>query len=160
MDLKSLAQKIYTMRRSRGMTQRDLGEKLGISGSAVSMYERCERKPDMETLEALADVFNVPLSAFLDEDPADVKRRLERELEEEPEPQRPRTTLTDADMVAIAEFLRNQTGMTVPRTPEARILAAGIDRLPEEDREKALAVMQAVFAQYADYFKGSDENDG
>ena len=39
-----------------------------------------------------------------------------------------------------------------PQTEEARIISGGIDKLPKEQREQALAVMRAVFAQYADYF--------
>jgi len=45
----------------------------------------------------------------------------------------------------------------LPQTTEARILAKGIDRLPQEQREQALSVIQAMFAKYADYFK--EEND-
>ena len=44
-------------------------------------------------------------------------------------------------------------------TPEARILARGIDKLPSDERKKALAVVQAMFAQYADYFEKGDEHD-
>ena len=49
----------------------------------------------------------------------------------------------------------------VPRTPEAKILAEGIDRLPKEQREQALEVMRAVFATHADYFmkKGDNSDD-
>ncbi len=39
-----------------------------------------------------------------------------------------------------------------PVTAEARILAKGIDRLPKEQREQALAVIRAMFTKYADYF--------
>ena len=48
-----------------------------------------------------------------------------------------------------------------PKTEEARIISGGIDKLPKEQREQALAVMRAVFAQYADYFKertGDNDN--
>lgn len=41
----------------------------------------------------------------------------------------------------------------VPITLEARILAAGIDKLPKEQREQALSVIRAMFAKYADYFE-------
>lgn len=40
-----------------------------------------------------------------------------------------------------------------PVTPEARILAKGIDKLPKEQREQALSVIRAMFAKYADYFE-------
>ena len=47
-----------------------------------------------------------------------------------------------------------------PLTPEARILAKGIDKLPQEQREQALAVIRAMFTKYADYFeKETDAND-
>ena len=40
-----------------------------------------------------------------------------------------------------------------PRTEEARILAKGIDKLSKEEREQALNVVRAMFAQYQDYFE-------
>ena len=36
---------------------------------------------------------------------------------------------------------------------EARIISAGIDKMPEERRQQALAIMQAAFVEYADFFK-------
>lgn len=46
----------------------------------------------------------------------------------------------------------------IPVTSEARILARGVDKLPEDERKKALAVVQAMFAQYSDYFEKGDEH--
>lgn len=46
-----------------------------------------------------------------------------------------------------------------PLTPEARILAKGIDKLPQEQREQALAVIRAMFNKYADYFEKETTND-
>ena len=46
-----------------------------------------------------------------------------------------------------------------PLTPEARILAKGIDKLPQEQREQALSVVRAMFAKYADYFEKGNDND-
>lgn len=46
-----------------------------------------------------------------------------------------------------------------PKTEEARILANGIDKLPKEQRERALAMFRVMFEpQYADLFtKGTNE---
>lgn len=49
------------LRKEHGLTQTELGVKLGISCSTVSMYERGEREPDFETQEAIADYFNVSM---------------------------------------------------------------------------------------------------
>ena len=57
--------RIKTMRLSRRMTQADLAKAIGQSPSSITMYESGKRNPDFETLEALADVFNVPLSAIV-----------------------------------------------------------------------------------------------
>ena len=45
------------------------------------------------------------------------------------------------------------------RTPEAKIIANGIDKLPKDQREQALNVIRAMFAQYFDYFKDGDVDD-
>jgi transcriptional regulator with XRE-family HTH domain len=50
------------------------------------------------------------------------------------------------------------TNSDYPHTTEARILAKGIDKLPQEQREQALSVIRAMFAKYADYFE-KETND-
>ena len=61
-----IGQRIKTMRLSRGMTQADLAKSIGQSQASITMYETGKREPDFETLEALADVFNVPMVSFVD----------------------------------------------------------------------------------------------
>ena len=61
-----IGQRIKTMRLSRGMTQADLAKALDQSQASITMYETGKREPDFETLEALADIFNVPLVSFVD----------------------------------------------------------------------------------------------
>lgn len=50
-----------TLRIKAGYTQDSLAETLGISRSAVSMYENGNREPDLETLERIADLFHVDM---------------------------------------------------------------------------------------------------
>lgn len=47
----------------------------------------------------------------------------------------------------------------IPKTPEARIMAAGMDKLPKEMRQQALAIMQAAFIAHADDFKMKGDED-
>lgn len=63
----SIGQRIKVMRLSRSMTQADLAKAIDQSQASITMYETGRREPDFETLEALADVFNVPMSAFFDD---------------------------------------------------------------------------------------------
>lgn len=60
--------RIRTMRLSRQMTQEDLARSIGQSASSITMYETGRREPDFEILEAMADVFNVPLVSFISDD--------------------------------------------------------------------------------------------
>ena len=54
-----------SLRLSNNLTQDELAQDLEISRSAVSMYERGEREPDFETLEKIADFFNVDMNYLI-----------------------------------------------------------------------------------------------
>ncbi|MBS6195435.1 MAG: helix-turn-helix domain-containing protein [Clostridiales bacterium] len=53
------------LRTSSGLTQAEIAEKLNISKSTISMYENGNREPDFETLEEIADFFNVDIDYLL-----------------------------------------------------------------------------------------------
>lgn len=53
------------LRKREGFSQKELADKIGVSRSAIGMYEAGEREPDFETLEALADTFNVNMNTLL-----------------------------------------------------------------------------------------------
>lgn len=50
------------LRKQDGMTQAELAVRLGIAKSTISMYECGNREPDFETLESIADFFNVDMN--------------------------------------------------------------------------------------------------
>ena len=49
------------LRTENNLTQIQLAQKIGVAFSTISMYERGEREPDFETMEAIADYFNVTM---------------------------------------------------------------------------------------------------
>lgn len=60
--------------------------------------------------------------------------------------------------VLTGEKEENQT--QAPVTPEARILAKGFDKMPEEARKRALEMAKLMFSEYAEYFeKGADDDE-
>ncbi len=64
-----LAEKITAYRKRAGMTQAELAEKLNYSDKSVSKWERGDGMPDLLVLCQLADLYDVPLDAFLREGP-------------------------------------------------------------------------------------------
>ncbi len=52
-------------RRARGLSQRALAERVGISTRTLSLYERGARYPDDKTLHALADALNISPATLL-----------------------------------------------------------------------------------------------
>lgn len=65
-DLKLIvAKNIAELRKSCGMTQFELAEKLNYSDKAVSKWERGESIPDVAVLKQIADIFSVTVDYML-----------------------------------------------------------------------------------------------
>lgn len=113
----------------KNMTQAQLAKEVGVTKGAIGNYESEVSSPKEDILIRLMEVLEVDAN-FLFQD-----------LVHSPFPDE---TAKPPDR---------------PKTIEARILSAGIDKMPAEDRERALAMMRMIFTQYADYFERSDQND-
>ena len=57
--------KLRELRESKGLTQKQLGELLGVSASTVSMYELDYRRPTYERLIRYVDIFNTSADFIL-----------------------------------------------------------------------------------------------
>lgn len=64
----SFADNIKRLRLQDGLLQAQLAKALGVSKSTVSMWETGERTPTLETLESIADYFNVDLNVLWGDD--------------------------------------------------------------------------------------------
>ncbi len=61
-----MSEKIKRIRKEFKLTQSQLADKLDISFTTVSSWERGQNKPTMDKLDRMADMFNVPISYFFD----------------------------------------------------------------------------------------------
>ena len=64
----ALQEKIYQLRKSKGMSQEELAEKVGVTRQAVSKWEMGTSVPELDTLVALARCFDVTTDYLLSED--------------------------------------------------------------------------------------------
>ncbi|WP_339167025.1 helix-turn-helix transcriptional regulator [Brevibacillus sp. FSL L8-0520] len=58
-------ERISELRTKMKLTQDDLAKRLGITRAALSHYEKDRREPDYETLERIADFFDVQVDYLL-----------------------------------------------------------------------------------------------
>lgn len=57
----SIGLKIKNLRKKRGLTQKQLGERCGIADSNIRKYENGQQNPKIETLRKIADALNVTI---------------------------------------------------------------------------------------------------
>lgn len=115
--MSGFSETLAALRKQRGLTQAELAARLGISKSAVSMYERGNREPELELLEAMADFFHVSVSTLL--------RRQEAEL-----------VNGDPALTEYLEALRDR--------PEMRMLFSVTKNATREDVEAAVRIIEAL----------------
>ena len=58
-------QRIKEARKNAGMTQKELGEKLGVSFQGIAQWENDLRKPKLESLQKIATALDVPIAYLL-----------------------------------------------------------------------------------------------
>lgn len=56
---------IRTLRKAAGITMKQLGDLMGVSESAISLYETGKAEPDISMLKKLADYFSVSIDYLL-----------------------------------------------------------------------------------------------
>lgn len=59
------AENLKILREKKQITQQQLADKLKISRSTIGMYENGSREPDFETLELIADFFNINMDRLI-----------------------------------------------------------------------------------------------
>lgn len=67
-------EKIRELRKLNHITQKDLGDALGISDRAVSKWESGLSKPSGQNLLSLAKIFGVPVECFFESSVDNIKK--------------------------------------------------------------------------------------
>lgn len=101
-------------------TATELAKKLHVSNQTISAWKTGDRSPKELTIIAIARYFGVSVPWLMGFD-------VEKE-----------TYYSDRDK--LAELSSNE-----PRTYEAQIISSKVDRLPKEQREKLLSVVNNLF---------------
>ena len=65
MNIEKVGEQIAVLRKSKGLTQSELGERIGVSFQAVSKWERGETLPDITLLPDLARILETTIDFIL-----------------------------------------------------------------------------------------------
>lgn len=113
-----ISENMTLLRKSNGYSQKDVGDMLGVSKQAISMYERGERKPEAELLGRLADIYGVDINVIYGRRAEDMPRPVPEDI-----------------------IIYHRNGRTVRKQfskEQMKMLLAMIEAVPEEkeDEEK------------------------
>jgi transcriptional regulator with XRE-family HTH domain len=128
---------VRELRMKKGILAKQLAIEIGVSTATVSDWEHGRKNPTGARLKKLADYFGVDEgfvlgygienpSLFVPENP-DISGMSETEQ--------------------IVQHVLEKLDV-VPKTAESRIISEGVDRMPPEDREKALSVLRTIYSEY------------
>lgn len=107
-------EQLQESRKDNGLTQEELGEKLGVGSQMVSRYERGDNLPTTQALITMSELFNVNIDFLLDRTRirtswSDYERQLKGKLEQgtetEQECLRLFQMLTEADKAMFRRLL-------------------------------------------------------
>ena len=64
---KIIANNLIKLRKKHDLTQNQLAEKINYSDNAISRWERGEVTPSIETLQQIANIFDIPLRSLIED---------------------------------------------------------------------------------------------
>ena len=70
----SLAEKLVTLRKQKGLTQMDLAEQLNVSRQAISRWEVGAAVPSIDNLRILSDIYEISVDYLLDDDASNIDK--------------------------------------------------------------------------------------
>lgn len=122
--------KIRELRKQRKLTMKELGEKINVAESTVSLYENGKRQPDFETIKKLADFFGVTTDYLLErtDTPTPVPQTAQSA---ETEIQAEFNKLTESEQKDVLDYIRFKKC----RRPEAK----GLKELDAEIMEQNIS---------------------
>ena len=136
----TIGEKIKRLRTEKDMTQEELGNMVGVKKAAINKYETgIVVNLKREIIAKLARALDVNPVWLMDD--------------QDGWPPVPSTRTLIAR--AFAEEKEASMGKP-PRTVEARVLAKGLDKMPEAQRKAIMTMMEGL---YPGFFEEGNEND-
>ena len=125
--MSKFSERLRLLRTTKGLSQQEFAKQIKVSKSSINMYERGEREPGLETLERIADYFNVDMDYLLGK--SDVANR---------------------DALSFSSIASNIIPMPELRPiPLVGAIACGDPILAEENIEEYIQIPKHIHADFA-----------
>ena len=169
LDLVTFGQRLRHLRRARGLTLGELGDRIGRAPSVLSLLENGRREPKLSLIEQLATALSVPVSELLSRQPPSRRAQLEIAVAEaQQDPSYRRLGLpplkvgarvpTDVleHLAAVAAELRAQQSKPAATPEEARVANAAL-RTAQRERGNYFEIFERAAA---DALRGAGYSGG
>ena len=128
------SENLRVIRKNKGLTQKDLSDKVGVALSTVAMWETGSRRPGYKTAQRVADILDVSIDKLLQDKSFSSEEYLsENELYSRITP---KTRNANQDLLEIREVLRSR--------PEMKMLFSVSKGATKSDIERAVAIIEAL----------------
>lgn len=77
----TLATKLVSLRKQKGLTQMELAEKLNVSRQAISRWEVGAAVPSTDNLKVLGDLYEIPVDYLLNDEVDNISKQREEQQE-------------------------------------------------------------------------------
>lgn len=71
-------EKLKVVRKQKGLSQAELGKLLGVQAQTIGRWETGKSEPNLETVNKLCEILDVPLRYFISEEHVDYQLTLEK----------------------------------------------------------------------------------
>lgn len=131
--MSKVGDRIRVLRIKRGLSQAQLADAIGMKRSAIGNYERGIREPDLDTIEAFADFFDVSIADLMGREETGYLRDALREV----------------DQQLSAPF----------RSSELRMLSEGLAKLELKNNVAFQATAKYLSTMYPEIFTERTDDD-
>ena len=131
--MSKVGDRIHVLRIKRGLSQAQLADAIGMKRSAIGNYERGIREPDLDTIEAFADFFDVSIADLMGREETGYLR----------------DALLEVDHQLTAPF----------RSSEWRMLSEGLAKLELKNNVAFQATAKYLSTMYPEIFTERTDDD-
>jgi len=133
--MNTFGMRLRQLRQEKKLRQRDLAKKLGITESAYGYYEQGRREPSYETLQQLADFFDVSVDWLLGrtDDPTTTKET-NYNLGDNPVPTKKPEKLTEEELAEVKAIADGKIKLVINGKP-----------LKPEDDKMAREIFKSIY---------------